>query len=99
MKNAIPVVLFLSVVACGGGPLCESPSRESQFMSGCTASAGSSGAVCGCGWDYLADRHTCEDFDAGNITYGEISNAVDSCMSKPGGAANFKAGVQACEAS
>lgn len=97
MKPTILVVVLLILAGCGEGPLCESPSRESQFMSGCTASGGSTASVCRCGWDYLADRHTCSDFEAGNITFSEINDAAESCaFSKTSGAADAKAGAQAC---
>jgi hypothetical protein len=64
--------------ACGNSnePRCQSSARETQYMGGC-ANGGGPADYCACTWDYLAERHECEDFV--NVTFQEAMDACRTC--------------------
>jgi hypothetical protein len=74
MKRTILLLAF-ALAGCGA-PLCQDPQAAQSFVYGCTGSGGS-GAFCGCVWENLADRYTCQDM--GSATVNTIRDACRSC--------------------
>lgn len=75
MKRLLLAIVLFAAVGCGA-PLCNDPSLRSSFVNGCTGN-GASASYCGCAFEYLADRYTCQDM--GNVTVNVVRDACRAC--------------------
>lgn len=78
MRKLSAVFLVAASLSCG--PLCNDTSMESGAVNSCASSAGAGSAgFCQCAMDYLFARHTCDEFDKGSVTVGQIYEACYHC--------------------
>lgn len=73
----LALVLLPLIFACRG-PVCDDDVEAAQFVAACEASGGLLG-YCQCGWEVLAENHSCRSINTGDLPDYVLTDACRVC--------------------